>query len=175
MATIISQRLWPNNPDLAVFVNTILFTLVVLIFAELTPKTLAAIHPEKVAFPASRILVGMQWLLTPFVWFVNTIANALLKLVRVDINATPDNLSTEELRTVVHEAGTMIPKRHQRMLISILDLEKMAVNDIMVPRSEIVAINLEDNIEDITDMLRTTQHTRLPVYRDDINLSLIHI
>ncbi len=169
LATIISQRLWPNNPDLAVFVNTILFTLVVLIFAELTPKTLAAIHPEKVAFPASRILVGMQWLLTPFVWFVNTIANALLKLVRVDINATPDNLSTEELRTVVHEAGTMIPKRHQRMLISILDLEKMAVNDIMVPRSEIVAINLEDNIEDITDMLRTTQHTRLPVYRDDIN------
>ena len=169
LATIISQRLWPNNPDLAVFVNTILFTLVVLIFAELTPKTLAAIHPEKVAFPASRILVGIQWLLTPFVWFVNTIANALLKLVRVDINATPDNLSTEELRTVVHEAGTMIPKRHQRMLLSILDLEKMAVNDIMVPRSEIVAINLEDDIEDITDMLRTTQHTRLPVYRDDIN------
>lgn len=176
LATIISQRLWPDNPDLAVFVNTILFTLVVLIFAELTPKTLAAIHPEKVAFPASRILVVMQWLLMPFVWFVNTIANALLKLVRVDTNATPDNLSTEELRTVVHEAGTMIPKRHQRMLISILDLEKMGVNDIMVPRNEVMAIDLEDDIEDIVEQLHSTQHTRLPVYRGDINhvVGLLH-
>jgi Mg2+/Co2+ transporter CorB len=176
LATIISQRLWPDNPDLAVFVNTILFTLVVLIFAELTPKTLAATHPEKVAFPASRILVSVQWVLTPFVWFVNTIANALLKLIKVDTNATPDNLSTEELRTVVHEAGTMIPKRHQRMLISILDLEKMAVNDIMVPRNEIFAIDLEDDLEDIIEQLRTTQHTRLPVYRDDINsvVGLLH-
>ncbi len=169
LATIISQRLWPDNPDLAVFVNTILFTLVVLIFAELTPKTLAAIHPEKVAFPAARVLIGIQWLLTPFVWFVNTIANALLKLVKVDTNATPDHLSTEELRTVVNEAGTMIPKRHQHMLISILDLEKMAVNDIMVPRNEVVAINLEDDIDTIIEQLRSTQHTRLPVYRDDIN------
>jgi Mg2+/Co2+ transporter CorB len=176
LATIISQRLWPDNPDLAVFVNTILFTLVVLIFAELTPKTLAAIHPEKVAFPAARVLVGIQWVLTPFVWFVNTIANALLKLVKVDTNATPDNLSTEELRTVVHEAGTMIPQRHQRMLISILDLEKMAVNDIMVPRNEVFAIDLEDDLEDIIEQLRTTQHTRLPVYRDDINavVGLLH-
>ncbi|HCM05410.1 MAG TPA: magnesium/cobalt efflux protein [Oceanospirillales bacterium] len=169
LATIISQRLWPDNPDLAVFVNTILFTLVVLIFAELTPKTLAAIHPEKVAFPAARVLIGIQWLLTPFVWFVNTIANALLKLVKVDTNATPDHLSTEELRTVVNEAGTMIPKRHQHMLISILDLEKMAVNDIMVPRNEVVAINLEDDIDTIIEQLRSTQHTRLPVYRNDIN------
>ena len=176
LATIISQRLWPDNPDLAVFVNTILFTLVVLIFAELTPKTLAAIHPEKVAFPASRVLVLLQLLLTPFVWFVNTIANALLKLIRVDVNATPDSLSTEELRTVVNEAGTTIPKRHQHMLISILDLEKMAVNDIMVPRNEVIAINLDHDIDTIIEQLRTTQHTRLPVYRGDINnvLGLLH-
>ena len=176
LATIISQRLWPDNPDLAVFVNTILFTLVVLIFAELTPKTLAAMHPEKVAFPAARVLVGIQWLLTPFVWFVNTIASGLLKLAKVDTNATPDNLSTEELRTVVNEAGTMIPKRHQHMLISILDLEKMAVNDIMVPRNEVVAINLDDDIDEIVEQLRSTQHTRLPVYRGDINdvVGLLH-
>ncbi|WP_296984511.1 HlyC/CorC family transporter, partial [Thalassolituus sp. UBA1505] len=170
LATIISQRLWPDNPDLAVFVNTILFTLIVLIFAELTPKTLAAIAPEKIAFPASRALLGLQWLLHPFVWFVNTIANGLLKLIRIDVNnATPDNLSTEELRTIVREAGTMIPKRHQHMLISILDLEKMTVNDIMVPRNEIVGIDLEDDIEEIMQHLRITQHTRMPVYRGDIN------
>ncbi|MCA6063256.1 HlyC/CorC family transporter [Thalassolituus marinus] len=170
LATIISQRLWPDNPDLAVFVNTILFTLVVLIFAELTPKTLAAITPEKIAFPASRILLGLQWALHPFVWFVNTIANGLLRLVRIDVNnATPDNLSTEELRTIVREAGSMIPKRHQHMLISILDLEKMTVNDIMVPRTEIIGINLDDDLEVVLQQLRTTQHTRLPVYRGDIN------
>lgn len=170
LATIISQRLWPHNPDLAVFVNTILFTLVVLIFAELTPKTLAAIAPEKIAFPASRILLTLQWALHPAVWFVNTIANALLKLIRVDVkNATPDNLSTEELRTVVREAGSMIPKRHQRMLISILDLEKMTVNDIMVPRNEVVGIDLDDPLDAIIEQLRTTEHTRLPVFRGGIN------
>jgi len=170
LATIISQRLWPDNPDLAVYVNTILFTLIVLIFAELTPKTLAAIAPEKIAFPASAILVWLQWALHPAVWFVNTIANALLKLIRIDVaNATPDNLSTEELRTVVREAGSMIPKRHQHMLISILDLEKMTVNDIMVPRNEVIGIDLDDPLSDIIQQLRTTQHTRLPVFRSDIN------
>lgn len=170
LATIISQRLWPDNPDLAVFVNTILFTLIVLICAELTPKTLAAIAPEAVAFPASRILIGIQWLLHPFVWFVNTIANGLLKLIRIDVNQTnSDHLSTEELRTVVREAGTMIPKRHQHMLLSILDLEKMTVNDIMIPRGEVIGINLDDDIATIVEQLRTTQHTRMPVYRGDIN------
>jgi Mg2+/Co2+ transporter CorB len=170
LATIISQRLWPDNPDLAVFVNTILFTLVVLIFAELTPKTLAAIMPERIAFPAARLLIPLQWALHPFVWFVNTIANALLKIIRIDVNnATPDNLSTEELRTVVREAGTMIPKRHQHMLISILDLEKMTVNDIMVPRNEVMGIDLDDSLSEVIQQLRTTQHTRLPVFRGDIN------
>ncbi|WP_430459527.1 HlyC/CorC family transporter [Thalassolituus sp. LLYu03] len=170
LATIISQRLWPDNPDLAVFVNTILFTLIVLIFAELTPKTLAAIAPEKIAFPVSGLLQGIQWLLHPFVWFVNTIANGLLRMIRVDVNSTtPDNLSTEELRTIVREAGSMIPKRHQHMLISILDLEKMTVNDIMVPRNEIVGLDLDDDLSNILQQLRTTQHTRLPVYRGDIN------
>ncbi|WP_419813275.1 HlyC/CorC family transporter [Bacterioplanoides sp.] len=177
LATIISQRLWPDNPDLAVFVNTILFTLVVLIFAELTPKTLAAIAPEKIAFPASRILAGLQWLLYPFVWLVNTIANGLLKLIRVDVNnPTPDNLSTEELRTVVREAGSMIPKRHQHMLISILDLEKMTVNDIMVPRTEVFGIDLDDDLSTIQQQLRNTQHTRIPVYRGELNevVGLLH-
>lgn len=170
LATIISQRLWPNNPDLAVFVNTILFTLVVLVFAELTPKTLAAIAPEKIAFPASRILASLQWLLYPFVWFVNTIANGLLRLIRVDVNnPTPDNLSTEELRTVVRETGSMIPKRHQHMLISILDMEKMMVNDIMIPRSEVVGIDLDDDLSNIQQQLRGTQHTRLPVFRGELN------
>jgi Mg2+/Co2+ transporter CorB len=170
LATIISQRLWPDNPDLAVFVNTILFTLVVLIFAELTPKTLAALHPESIAFPASRVLRGLQWLLHPFVWFVNTIANAMLKIGKVDVNdGGDDHLSIEELRTVVREAGGMIPKRHQNMLLSILDLETMAVNDIMVPANEVYGIDLDADFDTVMERIRTAQHTRMPVYRGDIN------
>ncbi|WP_221801726.1 HlyC/CorC family transporter [Oceanobacter mangrovi] len=178
LATIISQRLWPDNPDLAVFVNTILFTLIVLIFAELTPKTLAAIAPEQIAFPAARLLLGLQWLLHPFVWFVNTIANGLLKLARVDTNqANSDSLSTEELRTVVREAGGMIPKRHQHMLLSILDLEKMTVNDIMVPKGEVYGVDLDDDMDTLLEQMRTTQHTRVPVYRGNINniIGILHV
>lgn len=178
LATIISQRLWPDNPDLAVFVNTILFTLIVLIFAELTPKTLAAIAPEKVAFPASYVLSALQWLLYPFVWFVNVIANSLIRLLRVNVNeAGQDNLSREELRTVVHEAGSLIPKRHRSMLVSILDLEKMTVNDILVPRNDIIGINIEDDESLITEQLSQIQHTRLPVYKQDINqvIGMLHI
>ena len=110
-------------------------------------------------------------------WLVNTIANGLLKLIRVDVNnPTPDNLSTEELRTVVREAGSMIPKRHQHMLISILDLEKMTVNDIMVPRTEVFGIDLDDDLSTIQQQLRNTQHTRIPVYRGELNevVGLLH-
>lgn len=171
LATIISQRLWPDNPDLAVFVNTILFTFIILIFAELTPKTVAALFPEKIAFPASRILVSIQWALHPAVWFVNTIANYLLKLFKIDVNkaATPDNLNTEELRTIVHETGSMIPIRHRQMLLSILDLERMNVSDIMVPRNEVFGIDLEDSTSYIMEQLSTTQHTRIPVFEGEIN------
>ena len=177
LATIIIQRMFPDNPDLAVILNTIVFTFIILIFAELTPKTVAAIMPEKIAFPVSGILLGLQWALHPAVWFVNVIANGLLKMFRVDVaNATPDNLSTEELRTIVHEAGSMIPKRHQHMLLSILDLEKMTVSDIMVPRSEVFGIDIESPTEDIMAQLRTTQHTRIPVYKGELNevVGLLH-
>lgn len=178
LATIISQRLWPNNPDLAVFVNTILFTLVVLIFAELTPKTLAALAPEKIAFPASYALYVLQWLLYPFVWLVNIIANNLIKLAKVNTqNGAQDHLSREELRTVVHEAGAMIPKRHRSMLVSILDLEEMTVNDILVPRNEVVGIDIDDDVATITKQLSQLQHTRLPVYKQDINqvIGMLHV
>jgi Mg2+/Co2+ transporter CorB len=176
LSTIISQRLWPDNPDVAVLVNTVIFTLVVLIFAELTPKTLAAAHPEGIAFPASRILLSMQWLLFPFVWFVNTIANGLLTILRLHPKNINDHLNTEELRTVVNEAGDIIPIRHRHMLVSILDLEHMAVNDILVPKSEVIGININDDLDHIINQLKMSQHTRLPVYRSDINdvIGILH-
>jgi Mg2+/Co2+ transporter CorB len=155
-----------------------LLTLVILIFAEVTPKTLAALHPERVAFPAAFVYGPLLWLLHPLVWIVNGITNTLLKSfgIRREDSST-DALSQEELRTVVLEAGAMIPKRHQDMLLNIIDLEKVTVEDIMVPRKEITGINLEDDWETIVRQITNSQYTRLPVFRDNIDhvIGFIHL
>lgn len=178
IATIIAQRIWVDNPELGVSIATILLTLVILIFAEVTPKTIAANHPEKIAFPASFLLQPLLYLLMPFVWAVNGITNFLIRLTRLDIEpGNKDHLSTEEFRTLVHEAGAVIPARRQQMLLSILDLENVRVNDIMVPRNEIVGIDLDDDIRDIENILRSSQHTRLPVWKGNINniIGMLHM
>lgn len=146
-------------------------TLVVLIFAEVAPKTLAALHPEKLAYPAAWIYTPLLRLLFPIVWLVNLFANAVLKVLRIypddaDSRAT---LSREELRSVVSEAGSMIPKRHQHMLLSVLDLEKVVVDDIMVPRTEIDGIDFEAPISEILEQLQQLPYTRVLVYRGSID------
>jgi len=167
LATIIAIRLWG---DAGVAIATGLLTLVILIFSEVTPKTLAALHPERIAFPAAFVLKPLLILFYPLVWLVNFIANKLLGLfgVRMD-EETADNVTQDELRTIVHEAGALIPDRHQKMLLSILDLEKVTVEDIMIPRNEITGIDLDDDIDVIIEQMRSSQHTRLPVYTSDIN------
>lgn len=178
IATIIAQRIWVDNPELGVSIATILLTLVILIFSEVTPKTIAANHPEKIAFPASYLLQPLLILLMPFVYVVNGIANMLIKItgLKLDQN-TKDLLSTEEFRTLVYEAGALIPPRRQQMLLSILDLETVRVNDIMVPRNEIIGIDLDDNVRDIENIMRTSQHTRLPVWKGNINniIGVLHM
>ncbi|NQZ49580.1 MAG: DUF21 domain-containing protein [Moritella sp.] len=170
IATIIGMRLFAENEALGLAVSTGLLTIVILIFAEVTPKTLAALHPEKVAFPSSLLLRPMLTLFYPLVWLVNIISNGLLRLLRVNTNHNDNGaLSSEELRTVVHEAGAMIPQRHQDMLISILDLEKVTVDDIMVPRNEIIAIDINDDWEILLRQLRNISHTRVLLYRDTID------
>ena len=159
-------------------VAPLLLTIVILIFAEVTPKTYAAVKPERIAFPASLVLEPLLKLLYPLVWLVNVISNGLLKLLGVkSIEGGGDNLTRDELRTVVHEAGTLIPHRHQAMLLSILDLENVTVNDIMVPRHEVIGIDLDDELEDILTQVRTSQHTRIPVYKGDINniIGMLHL
>ena len=175
IATIIAIRLWGDS---GIAIATGLLTLVILVFAEVTPKTLAALKPEKVAFPASYILKPLLVILYPFVWLVNTISNFLLKLIGVNTdNSVTDNLSREELRTVVTESGVLLPKRHKGMLLSILDLEEVTVDDIMIPKHEVAGIDLDENIEDIVKSLRSTQHTRLPVFKSDINspVGMLHV
>ncbi|MBA3981844.1 MAG: magnesium/cobalt efflux protein [Alcanivorax sp.] len=167
---------WFGNAGAAI--APIVFTIVMLVFAEVTPKTYAARKPEGLAFFASLILKPLQVLFAPLVWAVSGISNGILRLLGVrEADDSADDLSPDELRTVVNEAGGLIPKRHQKMLLNILDLEKVTVEDIMIPRSEMVGIDLDDDLNDIISMLRNSQHTRLPIYRGDPNhmLGVLHL
>ena len=167
IATVIAIRIWG---DAGIAIATVLLTIVILIFAEVTPKTLAALFPEKIAFPASHVLGPLLKLLYPVVWAVNLFTGAILKIIGVSADdAANEHLSREELRTLVNEAGALIPAKHKDMLVSILDLEKVTVNDIMVPRNEAVGIDLDDDLDTILRQLRSSQHTRLPVFKGDIN------
>lgn len=175
IATIIALR---HFGEAGIAIAAGLLTLVILIFAEVAPKTLAVLHPERFAFPATWVLEPLLKILYPIVWLVNIIANGLLRIVGVSTDATKHQpLTSDELRTVVNEAGAMIPRRHQLMLTNILDLEKVTVDDIMVPRNEIVGVDLDEDWGDLVNQLINTQHTRLPVYRTDINniSGLLHV
>ena len=162
----------------AVALGTLLLTLVVLIFSEAAPKTLAAMHPERLAFPAAMIYYPLLKITYPIVWLTNVASNGVLYLLGVrssDSQLQP--LTREELRTVVHEAGGRISSRYQQMLLSILDLERVTVDDVMVPHNEIVGIDLDDEISDIEAIVTRSEHTRLPVYEDNIDniVGILHL
>ena len=162
----------------AVALGTVILTLVVLIFAETAPKTAAALHPERVALPAVYIYYPLLKIVYPIVWLTNAASNGVLFLFGVrQQDAEGYALSREELRTVVYEAGARISTKYRQMLISILDLEKVTVDDVMVPYNEIVGIDLSDDIDEISDVIRRSEHTRLPVYRDNIDrvLGVLHL
>lgn len=175
IATVLAVEFWG---DAGVAIATIGLTIVILIFGEITPKTLAALRPELIAFPASRIILLLMTPLYPIVWLTGAISNGLLRLLGVNPRQrTSDSLSTEELRSVVREAGQELPGNRQDMLLGILDLENVTVNDIMIPRNEVFGIDLDDNLDQIIWQLRTTTHTRLPLYRENINqiIGVIHM
>ncbi len=175
VTTVIALRLWG---EAALAAATGVLTLLLLIFSEVAPKTVAALHPERVAFPAAFIYWPLLKLFYPVVWTINTAANGLLRLMRIrPSDEDRMALSAEELRTVVMEAGAIIPQRHQRMLLSILDLEKVTVEDIMVPRNEIIGIDITDDWDRITTQLISSQHTRLPIYEETIDniIGIVHL
>jgi Mg2+/Co2+ transporter CorB len=151
-------------------INTIGLTFIILIFAEVTPKTLAALYPEKVAFPSSIILKYLLKICLPFVIGLNWITNGILKLFGISTEQISEHsLSKEELKTVVNESSALLPERHQNMLVSILDLEQVKVEDIMIPRNEIVAIDVNDDWKMIMRQLTHAQHTRVLLYRDQVD------
>jgi Mg2+/Co2+ transporter CorB len=175
IATIIGLRLFG---DMGVLIATIALTLVILIFAEVTPKTLAALHPEKVAFPSSILLKFLLKLLFPLVIVVNWITNGILMLIGINAEQRDQHgLSSEELRTVVNEAGALLSGRDKDMLVSILELENVSVEDIMIPRSELVGIDVNDDWKKIQKQLTHSYHTRVLLYRDNIDdvVGYIHV
>ncbi|MFT6269144.1 MAG: Mg2+/Co2+ transporter CorB [Alphaproteobacteria bacterium] len=168
IATIVCIRLY--GADYGPLVATGVLTIVILVFAEVTPKTYAALYPEKIAFPSSFILIPLMFVFTPLVKLINLITNGVLMLLRINpVTGSDTALSQEELRTVVHEAGALIPQKHQDMLVSILDLEKVTAEDIMVPRSDIYAIDINDDWKVIQKQLTHSQHTRVLLFRDSVD------
>lgn len=162
----------------AVALGTLLLTLIVLVFSEAAPKTLAALHPERLAFPAAMIYYPLLKITYPLVWLTNACANGVLFLFGVRSSHTElQALTREELRTVVHEAGSRISTRYRSMLLSILDLEKVTVDDVMVPHNEIIGIDLDNDDQEIEKIISDSQHTRLPVYRDSIDqvVGVLHL
>jgi len=156
--------------DLGIALAAVFLTLVILIFAEMAPKTLAALNPQKIAFPISLPLEILLKVLYPLVWLANGVVNGLLRLFGIKMQGRVlEQLSREELRTVVHEAAGKISSGRQGMLLSILDLEEVAVNDIMVPNGDIVGIDLNASWDAILALLNASQHTRLPVYKGSID------
>ena len=167
LATVIALRLMG---EAGIAIAAFILTFVILIFAEVAPKTLAALHPERIAFPASWILSPLLRLLYPIVAVINWLANGFLKLCGV--SSMPPNieqLSPDELRTVVDEAGAQISTRYKQMLTSILNLENVTVDDIMVPKNEIHGLDLDDDRQVILEHLTNSQHTLLPVFRSRVD------
>lgn len=175
IATVIGFRLFG---DYGVAASPFIIAIIFIIFAETAPKTYAAIRPEKIAFPSAYILTPLLKLLYPIVFVINKISNTLLIPFGINTkNKEESPLSQDELRMIVHEAGAAISSNHQDMLLGILELEKVSVDDIMVPRNELVGIDLNDSVADILEQLTHCQHTRLIVYRGNIDniVGMLHL
>lgn len=175
IATIIAMRLM-GEAGIALAAG--LLTMIILIFSEVAPKTLAAIYPEKIAYPAAYVLDPLLTLLSPIVWFVNFIANNFLKLFGVQVKTNlkdQHTLNQEELKTLINEATGKLPAQYRNMLNSILQLENVTVEDVMVPKQDIYGLDVNQPIEKIIKRIQKSPYTRIPVYRDNIDEHLIGI
>jgi len=176
VATLLAQR---TGHPYAVPIVGVLLTIVMIVFCELAPKIYAATHPEPVALSSSYVYRALVLVARPLLWITNKLAYGFLRIFGVvrTTRGADQTLSAEELRTVVAEAGPLIPQRHRQMLLSILDLGSITVNDIMIPRHEIASIDVDETWEDLLDKLRQTPHTRLPVYDTELDncLGILHM
>ncbi len=165
LATVVAIRIWSDNAVLAV---TVFMTIIMIIFAEVMPKTIAALKPESIAFPSSYLLKPLSKILSPLITLVSFISNNVTKLMGIDLdNANKDELKPEELRTLLQTSG--VPKRQEEMLMGIFDMDNLSVNDVMIPKNEIIGIDLNDEIKDIVKQLQEIDFTYVPCYVDTID------
>jgi len=178
LVTAIAMRLFGSS-ELSIFLATLAVTFALLVFSEVTPKVIAAAYPERIALPASYVLTPLMKLLQPAVWFVNLFVRALLWLMRLHPKSgNHENiLGAEELRTVVLESGTLIPQKHRSILLNLFELEHITVDDVMTPRNQIEAIDIQAPLDQILQQIGTSHHTRLPAYRGELNniVGIIHV
>ena len=175
IVTIIMINYFGGN----VLIGSIILTIIILIFSEITPKTIAAIKPESVATKSSFILNILVYIFKPLIFFTNFLSKLILKIFSLDAKDanTNDNLNTEELRTLLEESGDLIPKQYRKMLSSVLGMEELIVEDIMIPTAEIIGININDDYEKATNIIESTEYTRLPVFQDSIDnmIGILHL
>ena len=166
LTTILCLELFGNS---GVFIGSIVLTIIILIFAEVTPKTFAAKNAETIALPASGILKILQKVLYPLIWIVNFFSNSLLGLLKVNAKDSNEDITTEELKSVLENSGDLIPKRYQDMLISILDLDVILIDEIMTPRNEIVGIDLDDSFEQLMKKVSEDSKEIIPIYEQNLD------
>jgi Mg2+/Co2+ transporter CorB len=165
LATVVAIRIWSDNAVLAV---TVFMTIIMIIFAEVMPKTIAALKPESIAFPSSYLLKPLSKILSPLITLVSFVSNNVTKLIGIDLdNTNKDELKPEELRTLLQTSG--VPKRQEEMLMGIFDMDNLSVNDVMIPKNEIIGIDLNNEIEDIVKQLQEIDFTYVPCYEDTID------
>ena len=166
LTTILCLRLFGDS---GVLIGSIILTMIVLIFAEVTPKTFAANYSEKVALPSSLILKFLQKILYPLVWIVNFFSNSILKLLGVKEKESDEDLSPEELKSILENSGDLIPSRYQEMLLSVLELDKISIDEIMIPKSEIIGIDLSKDIEEIGEFLKDSKKEFFPIFDQNLD------
>jgi len=174
IATIIAMKL---IGEAGIALAAGLLTLVILVFAEVAPKTLAALYPEKIAYPAAYALTPLLKILSPVVWLVNLFANGLLRLLRVNVKQGNDqhSLSHEELQTLIDEATNQLPDQYRSMLSSVLQLETVTVEDVMIPKQDVYAVDVTQPIEKILKAIQKSPYTRIPLYRGSLDEDLVGI
>ena len=175
LATLIGQQLYG---EMGIVLFTLLLTLIILIFSEMLPKTLAAINPQRIAFACVGPLISVKFLLSPLIYLVTSVTKAILRVFGVSLSRGPkESLSRDELRSVMNEAGGLLPLEHKSMLISLLDLESICVDDIMVPKAEITGLDIELPWPKLLEQLETAQHTRLPLFKGSLEhlVGIVHV
>jgi Mg2+/Co2+ transporter CorB len=178
LVTAIAISAFGNNKQV-ITVATGVVAFLLIIFAEITPKIIGATYPERIALPASFVLKPLMRVARPVIWFVNLFVSSLLSVLRIKTGASARDhrISQEELRSMVLEGASFIPKKHKSILLNLFDLEKISVEDVMTPRAQIEALNLSVPVEEIKHQLTTCYHNKLPAYEGEINriVGILHV